>query len=172
MLMDYQDVSENGGTSKSSNLIGFSIINHPFWGTLIFGNTHQVASWLVFTLAFPIILLHPRWKQKAMQSWHQQASSICCQVINRIFIDISGWCSDFIGNEASKNHDFYQFLSFIPKIAYRAVCQFFFDSQSSLTFFFHFKVFVCTRSCRPLRMYSNSGKKNHGIIRGLNRENK
>ena len=25
---------------KSSILIGFSIINHPFWGTLIFGNTH------------------------------------------------------------------------------------------------------------------------------------
>ena len=34
-------VSENGGFSpKSSILIGFSIINHPFWGTLIFGNTH------------------------------------------------------------------------------------------------------------------------------------
>ena len=26
---------------KSSNLIGFSIINHPFWGTPIFGNTHM-----------------------------------------------------------------------------------------------------------------------------------
>ena len=33
-------VSENGGTPKSSILIGFSIINHPFWGTLILGNTH------------------------------------------------------------------------------------------------------------------------------------
>ena len=30
-------VSENGGTPKSSILIGFSIINHPFWGTPIFG---------------------------------------------------------------------------------------------------------------------------------------
>ena len=38
----YMDVSENGGTPKSSNLIGFSIINHPFWGTSIFGNTHMV----------------------------------------------------------------------------------------------------------------------------------
>ena len=28
------------GTPKSSMLIGFSIINHPFWGTPIFGNTH------------------------------------------------------------------------------------------------------------------------------------
>ena len=34
------DVSENSGTPKSSILISFSIINHPFWGTTIFGNTH------------------------------------------------------------------------------------------------------------------------------------
>ena len=34
------DVSENSGTPKSSILIGFSIINHSFWGTIIFGNTH------------------------------------------------------------------------------------------------------------------------------------
>ena len=31
------------GTPKSSILIGFSIINHPFWGTPIFGNTHVLA---------------------------------------------------------------------------------------------------------------------------------
>jgi len=35
------DVSENSGTSKSSILIGFSIISHPFWSTPIFGNTHM-----------------------------------------------------------------------------------------------------------------------------------
>ena len=34
------DVSKNSGTPKSSILIGFSIINHPFWGTPIFGNTY------------------------------------------------------------------------------------------------------------------------------------
>ncbi len=34
-------VSKNNGTPKSSILIGFSIINHPFWGfSAIFGNTH------------------------------------------------------------------------------------------------------------------------------------
>ena len=33
-------VSENSGTPKSSILTVFSIINHPFWGTPIFGNTH------------------------------------------------------------------------------------------------------------------------------------
>ena len=32
-------VSENRSTPKSSILRGFSIINHPFWGTPIFGNT-------------------------------------------------------------------------------------------------------------------------------------
>ena len=32
--------SKNRGTPKSSILIGFFIINHPFWGTPIFGNTH------------------------------------------------------------------------------------------------------------------------------------
>ena len=40
----YVDISENSGTPKSSILIGFSIINHPFWGAPIFGNTH-VAIW-------------------------------------------------------------------------------------------------------------------------------
>ena len=34
-------VSINGGTPKSSTLIGFSLINHPFWGTPIYGNPHM-----------------------------------------------------------------------------------------------------------------------------------
>ena len=34
-FVGYMDVSENSGTPKSSILIGFSIINHPFWGTTI-----------------------------------------------------------------------------------------------------------------------------------------
>ena len=40
--MEYDmDVSENSGFSpKSSILIGLSIINHPFWGTIILGNMH------------------------------------------------------------------------------------------------------------------------------------
>ncbi len=36
----YLGVSKNNGTPKSSLLIGFSLINHPFCGTPIFGNTH------------------------------------------------------------------------------------------------------------------------------------
>ena len=40
-----RDLSENSGTPKSSILIGFSSINHPFWGTPIVGNTHVLLGW-------------------------------------------------------------------------------------------------------------------------------
>ena len=33
-------LSKNSGTPKSSILIGFSTINHPFWGITILGNIH------------------------------------------------------------------------------------------------------------------------------------
>ena len=36
----YMGVSKNSGTPKSSILIGFALINHPFWGTTILGNPH------------------------------------------------------------------------------------------------------------------------------------
>ena len=38
----HMGVSINGGTPKSSIFMGFSIVNHPFWGTPIFGNPHTV----------------------------------------------------------------------------------------------------------------------------------
>ena len=47
----YMGVSKNRGTPKSSILIGFSIVNHPFWGTLTFGNTHM-AFLFFFNLPF------------------------------------------------------------------------------------------------------------------------
>ena len=37
-VLSHMGISKNNGTPKSSILIGFSIINHPFWGTIIFGN--------------------------------------------------------------------------------------------------------------------------------------
>ena len=45
-------VSKNSGTPKSPILIGFSIINHPFWGTPIFGNTQLE---ITATLRFEIL---------------------------------------------------------------------------------------------------------------------
>ena len=38
---EHMGVSKHNGTPKSSILIGFSIINHPFLGTPIFGNIHM-----------------------------------------------------------------------------------------------------------------------------------
>ena len=43
----YMGVSKNNGTPKSSILIGFSIINHPFWGTSIFGIYNMLNFWWV-----------------------------------------------------------------------------------------------------------------------------
>ena len=40
-LLKNMDVSKNNGTPKSSILIGFSIINHPFWGSPILGNPYE-----------------------------------------------------------------------------------------------------------------------------------
>ena len=39
------DVSENSGTPKSSILIGFSIINHPFWGYPYFWKHPYMTRW-------------------------------------------------------------------------------------------------------------------------------
>ena len=52
------DVSKNNGTTKSSILMGFSIINHPFLGTIIFGNTHVVKffPWLKKTKEHRIVM--------------------------------------------------------------------------------------------------------------------
>ena len=44
ILFFHMGVSKNNGTPKSSILIGFSLINHPFWGTTIFGNIHMFES--------------------------------------------------------------------------------------------------------------------------------
>ena len=41
-VRDSMGVSKNNGTPKSSILIVFSIINHPFWGTIIFGNIRMI----------------------------------------------------------------------------------------------------------------------------------
>ena len=58
------DVSENSGTPKSSILIGFSIINHPFWGTPIFGNPHILSGqWFILT---------------SLRTWAQEGESPKC----------------------------------------------------------------------------------------------
>ena len=56
----HMGVSENNGTPKSSILIGFSIINHPFWGTMVplFSETStypplKIAGWKTIFLLIP-----------------------------------------------------------------------------------------------------------------------
>ena len=51
------DVSENRGTPKSSILIGFSIINHPFLGTPIFGNTNFFSTFCLSELLVSLVRL-------------------------------------------------------------------------------------------------------------------
>ena len=46
-------VSKNNGIPKSSILIECSIINHPFWDTPIFGNTHYPQDVAFSNLSFP-----------------------------------------------------------------------------------------------------------------------
>ena len=57
----YMGVSKNNGTPKSSILIGFSSINHPFWGTPIFGNIHIVKN---------ILLIIPKISEAWMVHWN------------------------------------------------------------------------------------------------------
>ena len=49
-------VSKKQGTPKSS-FLGFSIINHPFWGAPIFGNNHMASS---LSLYFPLLVDHEK----------------------------------------------------------------------------------------------------------------
>jgi len=85
------DVSENSVTPKSSILIGFSIINHPFWGTPIFGNTHinyfnilaphifPCLTWVAgnFTRIIPILgrCMAERWRPSAENSWRSEKNN-------------------------------------------------------------------------------------------------
>ena len=48
----YMVVSWNGGTPKSSSLIGVSIINHPFWGTPIYGTIHIYTYTYTYTYVY------------------------------------------------------------------------------------------------------------------------
>ena len=69
--VNYMAVSENRGTPKSSILIGFSIINHPFWGTHIFGNTHIQEVFFFFVPKNPIQLKQSEKRFLAHKNWRR-----------------------------------------------------------------------------------------------------
>ena len=54
----HMGVSLNGGIPKSSILIGFSIMNHPFWGTPIFGNPHTAGTKQKHVVSLNINMYH------------------------------------------------------------------------------------------------------------------
>ena len=77
------DDSENSGTPKSSILIGFSIINHPFWGATILGNPIYYRLILTTTLqlrkdlfAAGAILIKPRTSIEERQDMTKQINNI------------------------------------------------------------------------------------------------
>ena len=97
--LEYMGVSKNTGTPKSSILIGISIINHPFWGIPIFGNTYMfefesslenAASWFWDTpWCSPLILPQIFQKSQECISWDGKLT-IIYGVSCTINLD---WCS-------------------------------------------------------------------------------
>ena len=64
------DVSENSGAPKSSIWIGISSMNHPFWGTPIFGNTH-----MTICVINPTSLGGSFWRNSVTSHWDLQVSA-------------------------------------------------------------------------------------------------
>ena len=56
-------------------LIGFSIINHPFWGTIILGNTHIVESDVPFHFRV-IFRFHVDFPSSTLSTWKPNSSSL------------------------------------------------------------------------------------------------
>ena len=52
-------------------LIGFSIINHPFWGILIFGNTHVFCGFFVQVVGWSFRKFFETWKD-----WQKAADAL------------------------------------------------------------------------------------------------
>ena len=73
----YVDVSKDNGTPKSSILIGFSIINHPFGGTIIFGNTH-----VDILCGEKFIILSPRRNQ--LSNWKTRYEGMEAELYHRV----------------------------------------------------------------------------------------
>ena len=83
----HMEVSWNGGTPKSSILMGLSVINHPFWGNLLYGNPHIIdelstsISWVEKEL---LVKIRPL-QEHAFDTWGlKRGSSFCGKGSNQI----------------------------------------------------------------------------------------
>ena len=77
MNIDRMVVSINGGTPKSSTLIGCSILNHPFGGTPIYGN-HQITNdwWLLLDACSFAAPLRWKWRLWWGKGWKLKSSTV------------------------------------------------------------------------------------------------
>ena len=110
MCYIHMDVSKNRGTPKSSILIGFSIINHPFWGTTISGNTYiyipgssfRGAEWMSFGVPKNTIILgfkqHPNWKMLGWLVWNPMKH---CFFLHIKLMFVSQFLSHILKNHSS-----------------------------------------------------------------------
>ena len=84
-------VSWNGGTPQSSILKGLSIINHPFWGTTIYGTPHILGpAWTCPWEPLPSV------GRSGRNSWHLA----CRSGKNAVFRCTKQW--NQTGNESHK----------------------------------------------------------------------
>ena len=74
-LYIYMGVSKNNGTPKSSILIGFSIINHPFWVPIFLETSISMENWQ--TLSLPYTLIAPlRVDRGILHVFHQKLKTL------------------------------------------------------------------------------------------------
>ena len=78
------DVSKNSGTPKSSILIGFSIINHPFWGTPIFGIPISTPGSMAFARIFEAPPIEAACPALKFSSWRRSAARPCERIPRRV----------------------------------------------------------------------------------------
>ena len=62
--------------------MGFSIINHPFWGTLFFGNTHMISPWSSRTCHEPAKV---SWFMSAFKNGKVKVNKCPCRNMNNYF---------------------------------------------------------------------------------------
>ena len=60
-----------GFTPKSSMLMGFSFINHPFWGTTIYGNCRMAQKRYQVQLNPEVTIVSPAQKMDSCDIWWQ-----------------------------------------------------------------------------------------------------
>ena len=110
------DVSENSGFSPQiiHGLIGFSTINHPFWDTTIFGNTHvelhQKSLDKKTNMHIPAMMITNDWKYNTEMN-HQKGNMAGSRFsIARIFVFV-----DFVLRKETNRITFYLFeMSILP----------------------------------------------------------